>query len=92
MGNNRLLRLRLAHAAKGKSEIPEEEVSEIIEDGSINLGALSKVNGQSELDNAKEIIKFIIAKANFYGTPEKIILRERREQYLLYATRRRRNK
>ena len=56
-------------------------MSEIIEDGSINLGALSRVNGLSELDNAKAIIKFIIAKAEFYGTPEKIMLRKRKEQW-----------
>ncbi len=42
--------------------------------GAISLAELSKFNGESEVENAKKIINFLAQKAEFYDTPQTIIL------------------
>ncbi|KKN21701.1 hypothetical protein LCGC14_0922410, partial [marine sediment metagenome] len=47
-------------------------MSEIIENDTINLKALSKYNGESETENAKKIIQILAQKAKFYNIPQTV--------------------
>ena len=54
-------------------------MSEIIENDTINLKALSKYNGESETENAKKIIQILAQKAKFYNIPQTVCLTFPRE-------------
>ncbi len=42
-------------------------MSIINEDGAISLAELSKINGKSELENAKMVLLALMMRAEFYG-------------------------
>jgi len=54
-------------------------MSELIEDGMINMAELSRRNGLTELENAKEIIQILAIKGEVYDIPQKVCLTFKKE-------------
>jgi len=49
-------------------------MSELIEDGMINMAELSRRNGLTELENAKKIIQILAVKGEVLDIPQKVCL------------------
>lgn len=54
-------------------------MSELIEDGIINMAELSRRNGLTELENAKKIIQILAVKGEVLDIPQKVCLTFKKE-------------